>query len=326
MSKKNEMNERNSRFQPWLKTARHSQLVEYLDGKVIFPIEVEISPSRVCNAKCPVCFYGKIEDKINGPNFFKESRMESLIEEFAILGIKSVDWSGGGEPTLHPSFPKFAEWIKQNEIKQGLFTNALNPIKYDPSLFEWIRVTKTNYDLNEESLIDLRKCKTLGICINYRGKEDNKNIKNALNIAEKLHTSRENSSYDTYVQVRPALKTRGEKVNIEPPNIKHPLLNTTHYKFSDSNSDKLYENCEGYHFITWIWQDGDVDVCSHHRKNSKFNLGNLYNEKKEGRFKYIMSNAPTSVKVAKDCQVCCKVHETNSLIHAMKNLKDPDFP
>jgi len=326
MSEEKKINKDNLRFQPWLKTARHPQLVEYLEGNTIFPIEVEISPSRGCNAKCPKCFYGQIEDRIGGPKFFKESRMESLAEEFAILGIKSVDWSGGGEPTLHPSFDKFAEWMNQNGIKQGLFTNALETIKYDPTLFEWIRVTKTNKDLNESSLKDLRSCKTLGICINYKGKEDDKDVKNALNIAEKLHDLGKNLNYETYVQVRPALETHGKKVNIKPPNIQHPLLQTLVYKFSDSNSDKLYKNCEGYHFIPWIWQDGEVDVCSHHRKRVEFNLGNLYAEGKQGRFKYIMENAPASVKVAKDCQVCCKVHETNSLINAMKNLKDPDFP
>ncbi|MFH1889508.1 MAG: hypothetical protein ABIJ58_01350 [Nanoarchaeota archaeon] len=320
------MAEHNLRFQPWLKLARHSQLVEYLEGEQIFPIEVEISPSRVCNAKCPACFYGSEDERIGGPKFFKESRMERLIEEFSVLGVKSIDWSGGGEPTLHPSFPQFAEWAKQNGIKQGLFTNALEPIQYDPSLFEWIRVTKTNRDLNEGSLETLRECKTLGICVNYRGDVDYENVGVALKIAETLESSKKNPSHSTYVQVRPALKIRGEKVDIVPPNIEHPLLQPTHYKFSDSSLSRTYNDCRGYHFIPWIWQDGDVDVCSHHRKKPEFNLGNLYREGKGGGFKHIMENVPRSVPVADDCQVCCKPHEINSLIHIMENLQDVDFP
>ncbi|MBU2459311.1 MAG: hypothetical protein KKB29_03035 [Nanoarchaeota archaeon] len=320
------MAEYNLRFQPWFKLARHSQLVEYLEGEQIFPIEVEISPSRVCNAKCPVCFYGKEEERIRGPKYFEESRMEKLIEEFSVLGVKSIDWSGGGEPTLHPSFPQFAEWAKQNGIKQGLFTNALEPIQYDPSLFEWIRVTKTNRDLNEGSLETLRECKTLGICVNYRGDVDYENVGVALKIAETLESSKKNPSHSTYVQVRPALKIRGEKVDIVPPNIEHPLLQPTHYKFSDSSLSRTYNDCRGYHFIPWIWQDGDVDVCSHHRKKPEFNLGNLYREGKGGGFKHIMENVPRSVPVADDCQVCCKPHEINSLIHIMENLQDVDFP
>ena len=39
-----------------------------------------------------------------------------------------------------------------------------------------------------------------------------------------------------------------------------------------------------------------------------------------------MENAPRSVPVADDCQVCCKPHETNSLINIMENLQDVDFP
>jgi len=71
MSEEKKINKDNLRFQPWLKTARHPQLVEYLEGNTIFPIEVEISPSRGCNAKCPKCFYGQTE--LGGQNFLRKA-------------------------------------------------------------------------------------------------------------------------------------------------------------------------------------------------------------------------------------------------------------
>lgn len=242
------------RFEPGLKLARHRELEEYLEDKLVYPINVEISPSGVCNANCPKCFYSQNSWSLPGRDkvFFKESRMEGLINELAGIGVKSISWTGGGSPTLHPSFSKFVEWANWAGLEQGLFTNALKPIKYDPTLFEWIRVTKTNYDLNEKVLETLRPCKTLGICINYNKKDSEKVIENTLGIAERLDSLKTSRHHSTYVQVRPALEIKGGLVEVTVPSIKHPLLTLTDYKFLGSNIKREYDVCEAYHFTPFI--------------------------------------------------------------------------
>lgn len=312
------------RFEPGLKLACHSELGKYLEGEFVSPINIEISPSGVCNANCSWCFYRQNNNALNGldKNFFDESRMLDLIGELAEMGVKSISWTGGGEPTLHPSFPKFVNCAKRAGLKQGLFTNALKEINYDPTHFDWIRVSKTNKGWPVKNIKKLRGCKTLGMCINYTGGEYL--IKDALKIAEELDAMK--SEYVTYVQVRPALKIQGEKTIIQIPKLKHPLLLITEYKFLGSDVDRIYKNCEAYHFAPFIWQDGDVDVCSYHRKNKKFNLGNVNDPGKKGRFKFIMKNAPSSVKVLPTCQICCKLNAMNSMIYHIKKLEDRDFP
>jgi organic radical activating enzyme len=320
--------EKENRFEPGLKLARHKELGTYLSGEFVAPINIEISPSGECNAACSWCFYRQEKAVIHGLDgvMFKESRMSGLIEEFAGMGVKSISWTGGGEPTKHPSFGTFAEWTHWAGLKQGLFTNALIVPTYNPQLFEWIRVSKTNSPWNEDSLSILRQCKTLGLCVNYRGKEDDILIKDTLNIVEKLETLKEVSEHSTYLQVRPALKILGKKVRIKTPNISHPLLHLTDYKFLGSNEERLYDQCEAFHFAPFIWQDGDVDVCGYHRKEDRFNLGNLYSAGEKGRFKYIMQNVPNSFSIAENCQTCCKLNAMNSMIYFMKKLKDIDFP
>lgn len=316
------------RFEPGLKLARHEELGKYLSGKSISPINVEISPSGICDAGCEWCFYRQENSKIPGldGNIFREIRMEGLIEELAGMGVKSISWTGGGEPTMHPSFPKFAEWANWAGLKQGLFTNALRFPIYDPTLFEWIRVSKTNRPWNMDSLRVLRQCKTLGLCINYRGKEDDELIKETLKIVEGLDKIKESPNYSTYLQVRPALKILGGKVEMIVPEISHPLIKITEYKFLGSNSERGYEECEAFHFNPFIWQDGDVDICGYHRKDARFNLGNLYKRGKEGKFRDIMENAPKTIKVDETCQTCCKLNSMNSIINLMRQLKDVDFP
>lgn len=279
----NEVNEKNLRFEPGIKLMSHPEFWQYIDGNFIFPIGIEISPSGKCRANCPECFYRQKGHQIRilDGELFKEIRMERLIEELEGCGVKSISWTGGGNPDDHPAFPKFVEQANWAGIEQGLFTNALEKPEYNPSLFKWIRVTKTNKPLNENTLMELRQCKTLGICINYRGEIDDNDIKSALNVAEKLDELKKSPEYSTYVQVRPALKIHGEKVNPSVPNIKHPLLEITNYKFTGSNIERNYEFCEAFHFVPFIWQDGDIDVCAYHRKDPEFNLGNLYLEGKE---------------------------------------------
>jgi sulfatase maturation enzyme AslB (radical SAM superfamily) len=323
------MEKRETRFEPGLKLARHKELGEYLGGKFITPINIEISPSGVCDAICPWCFYRQEQStirKVLDGNLFREARMEGLIEELAGMGVKSISWTGGGEPTLHPSFPKFVQLAHWAGLKQGLFTNGLKKPEYDPTSFEWIRVSKTNFPWNEENLKILRKCKTLGLCINYRGQEDDEIVIEALKTAEKLEFLKESPNHATYVQVRPALKTLGDKTIVDTPKIEHPLLKITSYKFLGSGSERNYDQCEAFHFAPFIWHDGDVDICGYHRKNSMFNLGNVYNKGEEGRFKSIMKNAPQKVQVIDSCQICCKLNAMNSMINMMKSLEDIDFP
>jgi len=276
------------RFEPGLKLACHSQLGKYLEGEFVAPINIEISPSGVCNANCPWCFYRQKNKVLNGMDdiFFNEERMTGLIEELSGMGVKSISWTGGGEPTLHPKFAQFAELTKWSGLKQGLFTNALGEIKYDPTDFEWIRVSKTDKPWPVENIKRLRDCKTLGLCINYNGPEDDHLIKYTLKIAEELNI--------TYVQVRPALKIKGEKTSIVVPNMKHPLLLITDYKFL-------------------VLEE-------------RFNLGNVFAEGEKRRFRNIMKNSPKSVPVCDTCQVCCKLNAMNSMIHHVKELEDRDFP
>lgn len=309
------MSNSSKRFDPPSKLTLHTQFADYMAGLPIYPINVEISPSGVCQASCQFCFYANTGELGSHRNVMLETpRTLKLLNELGMLGVKSVSWTGGGEPTLHPSFSMFVEELHSVGLHQGLFTNALAQPKYDPSKFDWIRVTMTDKPYQEDYIKELREATALGFAFNYSGPNDETYLLQTLELAERVGAD--------YVQVRPALRFHGETVDIAPPTLQHRLLYVTDYKFEQAKVRHSYDRCEGYHLGCFIWEDGNVDTCAYMRKHDGYRLGNIY----QSRLKDILDRAPDSVPVHTQCQVCCKLHETNLTIHAARELQDVNFP
>jgi organic radical activating enzyme len=295
------------KFSPQLKLACHDKLGSYLKGNSIIPINIEISPSGICDAQCSWCFYKNEHSK----QILKTEILIRFLKEAEVLGVKAITWTGGGEPTIHPDFKSIIK--VPNNMEQGLITNGLKIPKYDPSVFSWIRVSKTNKDWNLNSLKVLRKCKSIGLCINYIG--DDKEVKESLNIVHGLNLD--------YLQVRPALKLKGNKTKIWVPQIDtdDSKLIITDYKFEEASKSRIYTKCEGFHFVPFVWEDGDIDVCAYKKGNKKYNLGNIYIKK----LIEMINDFPKYVNIENDCQMCCKNHEINTMIAKLREIEDVNF-
>jgi organic radical activating enzyme len=300
------------RFNPQLKLASNENFSKFLRGEKVYPINIEISPSHTCNAKCPWCFYAGTHIKKN-IGMMDTKILIQLINDLAKLGLKSFTWTGGGEPTLHPDFSKLSKLVHSHGIKQGLFTNALLKPTYDPLLFEWIRVSNTERDWPEANIKWLRdKTKVLGMAYNYAGNDEE--VYESLRIGKEIKVD--------YVQIRQALNLRGLVTERQPPNIKDPILFITKYKFDDSSNPHGYTKCYGFNFVPFVWYNGNVDVCGYMNKcGAPYTLGNL-NFKS---IKEIMDEAPRHVPVVGTCQVCCKNHLINKLVNEALELKDGEF-
>lgn len=302
-------------FNPPLKLALHPQFGKLVAGKKVYPINVEISPSGVCPASCQWCFYANTGELGEHRKVFLEKvRTKRLLAELFDMGVKSVSWTGGGDPSVHPDIGQLVEHANICDLKQGMFTNALAKIRFDPSLLEWARVTMTDKPFNVENIRKLRECKTLGFAFNWSGKQDTDYLKQTLDVAYAVKAD--------YVQVRPALKFHGQTTDVEPPDFNDPMMQVTGYKFEDAKHKHGYAKCVAYHLVPFIWEDGNVDVCSYMRKHDGYRLGNIY----EKSFKEIMDAAPDFVPVHENCQVCCRNHEHNKTVHAAREVPDKDFP
>ena len=96
---------------------------------------------KVCSFDCIYCFRGKTEIKVSNTSdvprhialkinakILREALVSSLstVEET----LEAIDFSGNGEPTLHPNFPSFVDVVRDVirefnlDVSLGIFTNA----------------------------------------------------------------------------------------------------------------------------------------------------------------------------------------------------------
>lgn len=297
------------RFDVAAKLLHHERLYEFVAGRPIVPIGVEISPSAECNESCPGCLY--IQKRYSRSGFIDAVKLVKTLREMDVAGVRSVTWSGGGEPTMHPGFRTLTECC--GGMEQGLFTNAREKPRYDPARMSWIRVTlNCEHEPPVDNISVLRECRTLGLCINvtHSWKKD---LALALTVADRTRAD--------YVQVRPMLGANGAVGGYIGVYSSDPRVVIADYKFNDCRVPREYSRCFGYHFVPFIWEDGSLDVCGYLREHPGYNIGNIYEES----FFNLVKRFPHFVKVHDKCQTCCKNHEINKLINDVFDAKDVNF-
>ena len=292
-------------FNPATKLALCPEFIPYIEGDTFLPVNIEVSPSGVCHAGCPTCFYRNAQTgKMMTDEVFSR-----------IPRTRALTWTGGGEPTLNENLSRWIEIISMRGTQQGLFTNLSQIGRINTRLLGWIRVTVTDKNLTDtDAIAHARRATRAGFCVNYSGPADDDKIREALDVCVKY-------GFD-YVQVRPALNGGGKRSTITLPEIEHPKLQYTSYKFLDQSADRGYSACEGFHFVPFIWEDGLVTACAYHR-HAPYILGDLSIETWAQIEERI--NDLEGVPVSDDCQVCCKNHEINKTIAAARAIEDRYF-
>jgi cyclic pyranopterin phosphate synthase len=289
------------------------------------PVLIEVDPSNACNHACSFCLSSYIHfDKYKGTETFSRAVMPrdmlmGLCEDFVDMGVRAVNWTGGGEPTLNKHLKDAIEYCGKNGIKQGMFTNGTLLDKWD--MFEvmvdnmtWVRFSvdagtaktynsvrkakgKQNWDKmasNLRRLIDVnnQKGKKIDIGVGYVISPDTYH-----EIVDFAHFFKD---FDlAYCQYKPEVVIREDggqqrelefwtkKVNPlleEAKNILGDKFQANSYKFEDLINDRSsygrsYKKCLGSQISPCIGADGHVYVCTNHRGWKQYSYGCLYDGK-----------------------------------------------
>lgn len=312
----------------------------------VYPLMVEFDLSNKCNHKCNFCTFKYITDR----SILRTDIVLSTISDLQ-NGVKSINWTGGGEPLTHPDFNLIAKHTHSLGIKQGIFTNgSLMDDKTMCTLLSthsWVRISldagtpetyqkiKGSKDFNKvisniHRLVYLKKKhgSSTDIGIGFVITPDN--------YSEIPQFSQIIKDTDVdYGQYKPTINNYKSNGQIESDWWKesvYPLLDeamennkkavVNDYKFKELLNDKRtrsYQKCYGHVFCPCIGATGDVWLCTHMRDIQGYSLGNLY----KNSFNDIWNSEQRQEVINKidfsKCQFCCKNHEINKALYSIKH-------
>src|SRR5512139_761362 len=107
-----------------------SKLLQHVDrlaalkrGEIPAPVNVEIDLSNRCSLGCEWCHFGythtrgplagkrdKPNDALPGGDLMDDGLAFALIDQLKAAGVRSITWTGGGEPSLHPHFDAIVKY------------------------------------------------------------------------------------------------------------------------------------------------------------------------------------------------------------------------
>lgn len=109
------------------------RLVDIQTGGKPAPVNVEIDLSNRCQMGCPFCHFAHVHSKgklahrktHDTGDLMDKALALSILDQLKAAGVRSVTWSGGGEPTLHPNIAEIVTHAHELGLDQGIYTNGL---------------------------------------------------------------------------------------------------------------------------------------------------------------------------------------------------------
>lgn len=323
------------------------KLLQYITSgyTISAPVNVECNLTSVCNLRCSWCIsenFRKNKDYLDIKNFKK------FMKQYREAGGMSLTFSGGGEPTQYKHFKEAAEYANTIGLEIGLMTNGLikeELLEFIGENFKWVRVSldfvdKDKYkkykgvdasEIVRKNIMLLAKTETkVGINCNIDNNYD------IIDIDKIISFFKESGA--EYLQFRPVLP---RQFNSETPILNETVWTylITRYKNSPNinlSLDKYYDvktwkgfgykSCEGHNFICALDSNGDLTTCMYHPRDKRFIFGNINKESFRDiwfgkKRKEVMKFLKNDLDINKDCQMCCKCHEINKVLHFI-NKKD----
>ena len=137
-----------------LKAAWHlDRIADLRAGRDIVPTHVQLILSDLCNQDCHFCAY-RMEGGFATQNFADASgnrnpnrriptaKAIEILDDCAALGVEAIEFTGGGEPTVHPDCMEIIAHAQALGMKTGLVTNGVKLASH-PALarLSWLRIS-----------------------------------------------------------------------------------------------------------------------------------------------------------------------------------------
>ena len=331
---------------------------EWLEGKIIYPIYMEISPSGGCNHRCIFCGLDFMEYQ---NRFLNTAILKDKLSELGKLGLKSVMYSGEGEPFLHKEMSDLILHTKKSSIDVALTTNGvlLNETIAEKILshVEWIKVSisaafKETYSKIHRTKADDfdRVVSNMGAAAKIKDKNGYKCVlgMQILLLPENSHEVQHLAQLArdigmNYLVIKPYSQHTLSKTNLYKE-IKYTDYTHIKDKLQEFNTDNFsiifrvntmkkwdegtrdYKRCLSLPFWSYIDSGGNVWGCSVYLNDKRFFYGNIY----ESSFKEIWEGEQRLKSLrwveeeldTRGCRVNCRMDEINRYLWKLKDPPD----
>lgn len=332
-----------------------------VQGENPFPVSIEIDASNYCNHSCYCCAFGRIRRE-KASSIPRDILMKA-IKEFKKGGVKSITFTGGGEPLMNKATLPALRLCKSLGIKAGLITNGalLNDetIEFTTETCEFVRISldaasnkvytlfhrpknlkNDNFDIvinNIANLVRMRNARnkdmTIGVAfvvtkLNY------KDIEPSVKLARNLGVD--------YFQLRPALSIEdntfnkmASKIWNEKINMQKEIMNYSTNKFSIyimeyrhsalAEEKKNFKKCLIHQYHTVMGADSSVYLCCFFRGKERYKLGDL---KKESFYEIWNGSKRRKVINSINLKKCppCRFNRANEILnYIVEDTKHKEF-
>lgn len=328
---------------------------DWLNGKTVYPLYMEASPSGACNHRCVFCSLDFMEYK---PRYLETSVFLERLAELGRLGLKSIMFGGEGEPLLHKRIGDFVRHAKSSGIDVAVTSNgALLSAELAERILPhlaWMKIS-----------INAGTRETYAAIHRTRAEDFDRVVRNLTQAAEIRRTGGYHCTLGMQMILLPDNFAEAERLAavardagmdylVIKPYSQHPQSRTTRYKdvkydshlalaekLEAFNSDRFhvvfrsrtmrkwdegrhpYRRCLALPFWSYIDAGGNVWGCSMFLGDSRFLYGNIY----ENTFQEIWEGERRRKSLqwvqdemdASQCRINCRMDEANRYLWELRN-------
>ena len=247
------MNKLNTFTSTGMKMINHPSAIKQFKMGYGTPISLQVGPTSRCNLNCSFCSNvnrSKHED-------LKIRELSLLLYELKQIGLKTVEWTGGGDPTCYEDINSAIDIAYGLKLEQGFITNGLllNERLHWTSLqrLKWLRVSLNCLDYADH--VELPSIRgTLGFSYVWNEKTNQKTIARI-----KEHVWKYNPKY---VRIVPNCQSTHEEQE-ENNRVLGELVGKMDAPFFyQAKSFEKPNNCWWCYWKPFLLQDGYVYPCS----------------------------------------------------------------
>ena len=339
----------------------YDKILAMQQNEPVSPVQIHLVPSNRCNESCSFCSYRMkghtSNQKFSEKDIISSEKIYEIIDSCVALGVKAIQFTGGGEPLVHPNIKSIIRRTKEKGLDVGLVTNGLF---LDDELIDilsdvvWVRISldaanaetysqmrgtkeKNFYRVIDSvaSLADYKKTTVLGVGFVV-------NVNNYKEIYESAKICKERGvdnfrisalfnprGLEYFSDFHEHAKFLAQRCKIELEDDDFTVFNLYDDRIKDMFEGKQeYSFCPMKDFVPYVGADLNVYTCCMYAYNDKGLIGSIQNRSfeelwhSEEKKKFYDAHDPRKV-----CQIPCMFQRKNEFINycMKKNPKHVNF-